>query len=223
MELKEHEGRTLRYLIVEPDGYKPDEPYPMVVMLHGYGSHMGDLAGLCQAIETRKYLYAFPNAPVPLQVGLGPVGYAWAHPPEDEADEPYQAAEEKLAVFLEDVMQRHDVAPGQVVLGGFSQGGLMTYRWGLANTGLFRGLAALSARLQGPEALQRRLPAGRTQRIFVAHGTSDTLIPVSEAREARKFLEEQGYAPEYREYEMAHQVGQEELEDLVRWLRDTLA
>ena len=50
MEAKEHKGKTLKYLAIEPDGYDPNRRYPMIILLHGFGAHMGDLAGLTPAI-----------------------------------------------------------------------------------------------------------------------------------------------------------------------------
>ena len=77
MRVSECQGETLRYLSVEPDGYSPRRRYPMVVLLHGYGAQMGDLAGLCPAIDPQGILYICPNAPIPFRIGPGTVGYAW--------------------------------------------------------------------------------------------------------------------------------------------------
>ena len=52
MEAQEFEGAQLRYLTVHPDGYDPNKRYPMVIMLHGFGANMQDLAGLAPVIDT---------------------------------------------------------------------------------------------------------------------------------------------------------------------------
>lgn len=222
MKAKQYEGKTLHYLVVEPDGYDPGRQYPMVVLLHGYGAHMGDLARLCPAIDREGYLFICPNAPIPVHVGLGMQGYAWLPRGADATPEDAQRAEELLATLFDEVMEQFHVEPGQAVLGGFSQGGMMTYRCGLPFPGRFRGLMALSGRLLGPEGLRSRLPASRDQAVFIAHGTDDTLVPVESAREARRFLEGEGYAPEYREYPIGHQITQDVLDDLVEWVHRVL-
>ena len=219
MEIKRYEGGALTYLCVEPDDYTQDRPYPLVVLLHGYGSHMGDLAGLCQAIDGRKYLYALPNAPIPLQIGPGTVGYAWADPPESGSVE---AAVERLEAFFESVVDRYAVEPGRAVLGGFSQGGMVTYQWGLPNPDLFLGLVVLSSKVLDRGILMERLPVDRAQSVFVAHGTTDSMISVQDARESREFLKTQGYTPEYREYEMGHEINQDVLADVVPWIHRIL-
>ena len=45
------------------------------------------------------------------------------------------------------------------------------------------------------------------------------MIPVDDGRESRRLLQEWGYAPAYHEYDMAHEIRQEVIDDLVEWLR----
>ena len=222
MRITEEQGRTLRYLVVEPDGFQPDTRYPMVVLLHGFGSNMQDLAGLCPAIGGDGYLFALPNAPMAIQTGYGSVGYAWHPPDESDGGEQAERSAELLAGFFEEVLDEYRVAAGEAVLGGFSQGGMMTYRCGLTSPDLFRGLAALSAKVLGPDSLRTRLPVSRAQRVFISHGTADTMISVEDGRESRRLLETWGYKTDYREYEMGHEINQDVLADLVHWLREVL-
>ena len=222
MEAKEHNGQALRYLTVRPDGYRAGERYPMVVLLHGFGSQMRDLASLTPSIDAHGYLYAFPNAPHPLQVGPGAVGFAWASFPQRADDEAMADSERRLEAFLEELMEQFEVAEGQVVLGGFSQGGMMALRAGLRNPDRFRGLAVLSGKLPDSAELEAGLPESRGQQIFIAHGVDDTMIPVEDGRRSREFLEERGYAPEYHEYAMGHQITEQVVADLTRWLHSVL-
>ena len=75
MKTERHQGNHLKYLTLLPDDYQEDVTYPLVIMLHGFGANMEDLAGLAPAIETEGYVYACPNAPIPFDLGLGQVGY----------------------------------------------------------------------------------------------------------------------------------------------------
>ena len=220
MILREHDGGPLRYVTVEPDDYTDGSPYPLVVLLHGYGAHMGDLATVAPAIDPHGYVYAFPNAPHPLDTGFGPVGFAWAFFPPEADDDAAAESEGLLHDFMDDVEERLGVADGQVVLGGFSQGGMMTLRVGLGSPDRFRGLAVLSGRLM--DDTLDDLPSRRAQPIFIAHGADDEIIPVAEGRRARDALRQQGYAPEYHEYDMAHEIGPDEVADLARWLHAVL-
>ena len=222
MEERQHRGQTLKYLTLEPDGYDVDRSYPVVILLHGFGASMGDLARLCPAIDREAYVYVCPSAPTPIKVGVGLVGYSWTTSGADVTPEDGNAAEEMLSTLFEEVMELYPGKPENMVLGGFSQGGMIAYRCGLTRPDVFRGLVALSSRLSDPEVLRPRLPSTRDQAIFIAHGSDDTMIPVEDSRESVRFLKAQGYAPQYKEYPMGHEIIQEVLDDLVPWMREVL-
>ena len=222
MEARQHQGKGLKYLVVQPDGYDPQVGYPLVILLHGFGANMHDLAGLCPAIDQKGYLYVCPNAPLPLQVGPGMEGYGWTPPWGRSTPEDARHAVELLETFFDEVIEQYHVSPGRIVLTGFSQGGSMAYRCGLVRPDIFAGLAALSAAISDPEELRQRLPPERNQPIFVAHGIHDDIAPVERARQARDFLEGEGYSPDYREYPMRHEISQQVLDDLVPWIHRVL-
>ncbi len=226
MEAKRHEGKTLRYLAIEPDGYDPAKKYPMIILLHGFGAHMGDLAGLAPAIDAAGYVYICPNAPIPFEIGPGMTGFGWTYPrriPQElrRADD-VDSVVDMLATLVDEVTAQYATEPGQIILGGFSQGGMMTYRYGLPNPDKFKGLVVLSGVAPDADTMKERLPDDRSQPIFIAHGTGDMVIEVRMARDTREFLEAEGYAPMYKEYGMAHEISQQTLNDLAEWIRNTL-
>ena len=157
MQSRQINGNSLRYLVVEPDDYDPLQEYPAVVLLHGYGASMNDLAGLSTMLDRTGYLYFFPNAPIQMQIGPGMTGYAWtpsrgsadAHTAERAAER----AEELLVGFYDEIAERHGVTDGGIVMGGFSQGGTMTYRFGLPRPDKFAGLVILSGSVPNPDGL----------------------------------------------------------------------
>ena len=206
---------------MEPDGYRAGRPYPLVILMHGYGSNMSDLVPLVPMISREGCLFAFPNAPIRLDFGLGMVGYAWSAPLEADFDAD-GCAESLLETMVEDVISRYGVEEGRVVIGGFSQGGMMAFRHGLRHPDRFPGIAALSSRLPSPDLPDVSANPAHSQRIFIAHGTLDDVISVHEGRTARDALTRAGYPAEYREYHMAHQITHEVIADLSAWLAKTL-
>ena len=218
MRAESHPGKGLKYITILPDDYNPEASYPLLIMLHGFGANMQDLAGLAPAINSRGYVYACPNAPIAFDLGRGQAGYGWTSPRSDATPAEFQRAETLLGEFFDEVLEQFHVASGRAVLLGFSQGGGMTYRCGLPRAETFAGLAALSASLPDPKELEDRLPKDRDQPIFIAHGLSDPLIPAESAANAQRFLKEAGYSPEYHEYNMAHEISGEVLRDLTKWM-----
>ncbi len=222
MKAEQRQGKGLAYLNIYPDDYEDGADYPLVVMLHGFGANMRDLAGLAPSINPEGYVYSCPNAPIPFNLGPGMVGYGW-HPPRGQASpEDFQQAEDLVAGYFDEVFEQLGATPGQVALLGFSQGGGMTYRCGLRRPEVFAGLVALSATLPDQDVLRARLPEGRGQSIFIAHGEHDPMVSMDTAQAARRFLEEEGYQPSYHEYAMGHEIPPQVLADLVPWLTETL-
>jgi phospholipase/carboxylesterase len=224
VQARQVEGTALKYILVTPENFTPGAGYPLVVLLHGFGANMQDLANLAPYIDDTGYVYAFPNAPFTVELGPGYVGYSWAtgrpgmsQPPVDIAD-----VDAMLDTFMADALSEAGATAGNAVLGGFSQGGGLTLRYGLPRPETFAGLAVLSGFFRDQEATEKRLPAERKQRVFVAHGTNDTMIAIDGGRANKAFLESAGYPVEYHEYAMAHEISPDEIEDLKRWLHDTL-
>jgi phospholipase/carboxylesterase len=218
------DGGPLTYLLIRPDDYRPEVSYPLVILLHGFGASMYDLAGLTPAISSMGYMYACPNAPYPLDIGGGQVGYSWSRgrPGMPEAPDEGPSVEERLAGFLEEVMAAAGAGAGRVLLGGFSQGGGLTLRFGLPRPQVFAGLAVMSGAFRDADGLRERLPATRDLPIFLCHGIWDHLVAVERGRETKAFLEAEGYSPEYHEYQMAHEISGDVVADLKPWLERVL-
>ena len=53
-------GGSLEYVAVYPVDYEPDTAYPLIVLLHGFGANMHDLAGLASHIDSHNYVYVCP-------------------------------------------------------------------------------------------------------------------------------------------------------------------
>ena len=208
MELKQYERASLKYIVVEPDNYDSSREYPLIVLLHGFGSHMGDLAGLSSMIETRKYVYAFPNAPIPIQVGFGSQGYAWAHPLDDDLDGLYQDSEEKLSVFLQDVLSGYKVGSQVVVLGGFSQGGLVCFDFALFLNKPLGGVFPIAGFTRHPKAeVLRCHPCQKKIPILISHGKDDDQIPARASENIYRQLKDQGANVELLIYKGKHKIG----------------
>ena len=222
MKTVESRGSTLEYLMVFPDDYDATRSYPAIVCLHGFGADMRDLAGLAPAIDQTGHLYVCPNAPLRVPIGPGYSGRAWYEPGGNASPAAVERALSALDILMGEVFAQYRVSAGQTALLGFSQGGAMAYRYGMPRPELFSGLAILSGALRHPETLLPQLPPARTQRLFIAHGTEDPLVPVDCSREAVAFLEAQGYQPLYREYPMGHEINLAVLDDLIPWIHATV-
>jgi phospholipase/carboxylesterase len=210
----------LAYTAHVPPG---DGPFPALIALHGWGANAHDLFGLAPAIHDGKAVVLCPQGPVRVPIGGGAAGFGWfplvpGQPPDVDA---FMAAAEALRRFIDSALERYPIDRERVALAGFSQGGIMAYELALRETSRFSGVAALSSWF--PEPLAEMLPAAPEHEgfpVLVVHGTQDHAIPVERAREAREALRSYGVALMYREFEMGHEIRQDALRVILRWLED---
>jgi len=202
-----------------------------VILLHGLGADGWDFVpivaelGLPDALPVR---FVFPHAPVrPVTVNNDYEMRAWydikAFTPEGRAD----AAGLAESVRRVDAYLRAEIAGGvaasRMVLAGFSQGGAVALSAGLRFGERLAGLLALSTYLPFPETLAAsKSAANRDVPILMCHGRMDPVVPVGMGTEARDALRAQGYAVEWHEYPMQHEVCAAELAEIARWLRARL-
>ena len=222
MEAKSSKSKNLAYLTLYPDDYDPDMNYPLVIMLHGFGSNMTDLPGLAPAIDPKGYVYISPNGPMEVPIGPGMTGYAWTPLRANRTMEDSSKGTRILQEFLDEILGLYGPAAGQTIVLGFSQGGVMAYQCGLVNPTVFGGIVALSSVTPEPEELEGRLPKERNQPIFISHGIYDDIISVEMARGTKAYLETEGYHPDYNEYPIRHEISNGVLDDLVPWIKKVL-
>ena len=106
----------------------------------------------------------------------------------------------------------------EVILLGFSQGGSMTYRCGLSRPDLFEGAIILSSGF--PEDATPYLSGDAKQTIFIGNGLQDN---IERSRNANAVLLQNGYNVRYEEYSIGHEITQDVINDVVDWIKSTLA
>ncbi|RMG56830.1 MAG: alpha/beta fold hydrolase [Gammaproteobacteria bacterium] len=107
------------------------------------------------------------------------------------------------------------IPPGQVVLAGFSQGGVIALLAALASERRLAGVMGLSTYLPLPDTAP--LPC-RGLPTFLAHGDLDEVLPFFLGVRARDRLRAAGCAVTWHEYPMGHAVCTEEIAHIGQWL-----
>ncbi|OLE01349.1 MAG: hypothetical protein AUG91_01740 [Actinobacteria bacterium 13_1_20CM_4_69_9] len=193
------------------------EPEGALVLFHGRGADEQDLFPLLDAFDPeRRLIGATPRGPLALPPGgahwyaLGGIGT----PEPRTFHASYAAASEWLDAFVAE----QGVGFDKVVLGGFSQGGVMSYALGLGQ-GRPRpaGLIALSSFIPTVEGFELDLTPPLPP-VAIGHGTLDNVIGVEWGRRARALLEGAGAEVLYRETPMFHQIDPEFIREIADWL-----
>ena len=205
----------LEYDIDRPASFADGDT--VAVLLHGRGSHRGDLQPLRPHLP-EAWALVTPQAPNPgAPWGYGP-GWAWYRYVGDDrvVDETLAASLAALDAFLASLPDLLDAAPGRVVLGGFSQGGTTSLTYGLRRPGVVHAVLNFSGFLPDSDLAREAVDPGLP--VFWGHGTQDPAIPHALAVRGRQGLAGMGVAVEARDYDIGHWIEPDEMRHAVAFV-----
>jgi phospholipase/carboxylesterase len=206
------------------------EPSASVIWLHGLGADGHDFEPIVPELRLPDSLplrFVFPHAPVrPVTINGGMAMRAWYDIISLDRGGPVDSAGiEESSAALEALIAREEqrgIAPGRIVVAGFSQGGAIAINTVLRSEKKPAGLMALSSWLALPDALQGDA-VDVSIPVFMAHGQFDPMIPMQYGRSSADALEKAGFDVEWHDYPMAHAVCPQEIDDIRTWLLGVLA
>ena len=189
------------------------DPEGLIVLLHGRGADGNDLFPLLEYLDRgRRCSGITPQAPLRLPPG----GFHWYALGGIPTPDPqtFHSSFELLGGWLDAAVEATGLGYERLVLGGFSQGGVMSYALALAR-GRPRpgGLLVMSSFLPRVDGLDLDLD-DVPLRVAIGHGTLDDIIGVEWGREASERLP----GALYREYPLPHAVDPRFLQELSSWL-----
>ncbi len=94
----------------------------------------------------------------------------------------------------------------------------MTIHVGLSSKINFSGAIVLSSRMYPEHEIKFTVNHPDNTKIFMVHGIQDSVLPVEDGRNTKNHLIQLGFDLEYHEYNMAHEITLEVIEDLKNWL-----
>jgi len=190
-----------------------------LVLFHGRGVDERDLAPLLGELDpSARLLGLAPRGPLSFGPGGGSHWYAArqvGHPDHDT----FMTTYELVAEWIDSLPGALGIPIERIVLGGFSQGGVMAYALGLGR-GRPRpaGILALSCFMPSVDGFELNLDDLDGFPVSIAHGAHDPIIGVEFGREARKRLEAAGAAVSYHETSITHGIDPAVVPALAGWL-----
>ncbi len=203
-----------------------------VIWMHGLGADAHDFEPIVPELRLRQesgIRFVFPNAPVrSVTINGGMAMRAWydilsVDLPNREDSAGVRDSEQTIQTLIRWEVSR-GIPEHRILIAGFSQGGAMALHTALRYPQRLAGILALSCYIPLAETLQaERHPANQDIPIFMAHGLYDEVIPVGYGNAAARQLESLGYAPQWHQYPMGHEVNLQEIRDIGAWLTRVLA
>jgi phospholipase/carboxylesterase len=225
-----------------PDG---ESPRLLVILNHGFGASGDDLVDLAPALIgssqriARNSLFVFPEAPVDLTPMGMPGGRAWwpinmAQLAEINQTRDFEqlsrlqpegmrVASEQLAATVAELQKRYDIPDQMTVLGGFSQGAMVstdvTVRIGVCPA----LLVLFSGTLLNRDAWEEKAAKHPGCDVLQSHGTEDPLLPYETAVQLQQLLKDNGFKTEFIEFAGGHTIPMAALQRFSQRLQVLLA
>ena len=182
-----------------PPGYDPAHPAPLVLGFHGAGGQGSSWNHAMQppSDATGAVLLSPDSRGVTWDGITGSIG----------VDVTF--ADRALAWLYD----RVNIDTSRMAIAGFSDGATYALALGLANGDLFRSVVAFS-----PGFLMSIPPKGQP-RFFIAHGTSDPVLPVTTTRQIIvPELQDAGYNVTYHEFDGGHGIDAAQRDAAFAWM-----
>jgi phospholipase/carboxylesterase len=198
------------------------DPDGALVLLHGRATDENDLFPLLDMLDPDRRLAGYTlRGPLNLPPG-GWHWYALAGIPTPDPTT-FMRTFDLLSGWFDSLYGELDLEPDQVLIGGFSQGSVMSYALGLgAERPPPAGIIALSGFLPRVPGFAFDLESRQGLPVAIGHGTQDPVIGVEFGREAKQLLEEAGLDVTWRESPMMHGVDPAYLAELEGWVREAV-
>ena len=195
---------------------------PVVILLHGFGAPGDDLVSLAADLNvpvgTR---FVFPEGPLSLSFGPSAARAWWlidmARIAADQAagrlrdlsqDVPkgLAPAREAMLAFLKEVERTFGADPRKTILGGFSQGAMLSCDAMLHTDRPYAGLVQLSGNVLAQPLWGPLMPKRKGLPVFQSHGTQDEILPYVGAERLRDALIHAGLSVEWQSFRGGHEI-----------------
>lgn len=203
------------------------------VFCHGYGANGDDLVGLApellQIAPVDGAMLVFPEAPISLADEGMPDGKAWWKLSiqrllsaidtgqyeliREEVPDGVDEAREKLVATINKLLQRCGLGQSQLMLAGFSQGGMLSVDVALRGLDVPPAKLCLYSTCLVCERIWKPLAARLSaSSIFQSHGRIDPILPLQTGKWLTGMLEAQECEVDYFEFNGVHTIPMQAIE-----------
>lgn len=203
----------------------------VVVWLHGLGDSGHGFAPIVPELRLPAdagIRFLFPHAPErPVTVNGGMRMRAWydikTMDLSNRADEDGVKASAAAVQQLLDTLIESGINSEQIILAGFSQGGVIALHLLPRLPYKLAGVMALSTYLSAPDKLKEEANnVNKATPVLVAHGNQDPVVPLFAGQQVYHVLKNAGFNASWHEYRMPHSVCAQEVADISSFIQRRL-
>ncbi|MEM9409766.1 MAG: phospholipase [Planctomycetota bacterium] len=208
-----------------------ESPKGAAVFCHGFGAPGTDLVGIGSELirmdaTLKEMVFVFPQAPIELDPYFD--ARAWwmidiekiqalmakgefremrnSNPPE------LIERSRQISKIIDELLTSYKLEPEQLVVGGFSQGSMLTTDVALNYPQPLGGLVVWSGALICEDLWTTAAKRQTKLNIVQSHGTIDPILPFAGAEFLRDLLEESGHDVKFIPFQGPHTIGVDALE-----------
>ena len=197
-------------------------PGPLVLLLHGFGAPGDDLVSLADVLNVPAGTrFVFPEGPLSLSFGPTDARAWWlidmarmqadrmagrVRDLSQDIPKGLAPARETMLAFIKEVERQFGADPRTTLLGGFSQGAMLSCDVMLRTAQPYAGLIQLSGTLFATQEWIPLLQKRKGLPVFQSHGTQDEILPYVGAEQLRSTLSHGGLAVEWHSFRGGHEI-----------------
>ena len=205
-----------------------------VIWLHGLGADGHDFVDIVGhlSIPLNHVKFIFPHAGViPITMNGGMEMRGWYDIKSLDANSLNRIVDEdgiKSSISNLNALIDGQIAKGiaseNIILAGFSQGGVIATYTMITSNKKLGGLMALSTYLPAFDNFKTSITnINKNTPIFICHGTDDQVLPEILGRDLSDKLAKQGFSSSYKSYvDMGHSVYPQEISDISKFLNEII-
>ncbi|MFZ9036239.1 MAG: alpha/beta hydrolase [Francisellaceae bacterium] len=192
-----------------------------VIWCHGLGADGHDFASVVPELhlaDDNAIRFIFPHAPkIPITINMGMVMPGWydiksiSEIKRDVDVNGILNSVDRIANII-DQQIKQGIASENIILAGFSQGGVIALYTALMSPHRLAGVLALSTYLPAWEEFADKITtANKETDVIVAHGRQDPIVPFIAGQHLAERLKDHGFNVCFHAYDMPHSVCMEEI------------
>ena len=183
---------SLNTIILEP--LSKEKPKSAVILCHGYGGDGKDISILANYWRAHlpNTIFICPDAPE--KCAASPTGFQWFDLMDQTPEQVLSkslVAENKLNKLIDEVKYKNNLVAQKIVIGGFSQGCMISLQTGIKRKDTINSIVGYSGRIIDTEHLGKNIVS--KPNVILMHGDIDQIVPVNSLLEARDFFNKNNY------------------------------